>query len=157
MSMVRIYLRVAVVIGVLVVAGCATPTTGASTPDSTAGTATAGTTATAGATATAGVTTAVGRFAVTGTVGSSPSCPGPQRAESPCPPKPVAGAAVELTASGAVIASTTTDPTGHFKLLAPAGTYEITARNVGYASKVTQTITVSGPLDVALVVDSGIR
>jgi hypothetical protein len=140
MSMVRIYARVAVVIGVLVVAGCATPTTGGPIPDSTAP-------SPAGSTG----------FAVTGTVSSSPSCPGPQRAGSPCPPKPVAGATVELAAGGAMVASTTTDPTGHFKLLAPAGTYEITARNVGYASKVTQTITVSGPVDVPLVVDSGIR
>ena len=130
--MMRTCAWVAVVLGVVALAGCATGTSTPATP------------------------TASG-IPVTGTVSSSPSCPGPQRLGSDCPPRPVAGAPVELAASGSVVASTTTDATGHFRLTVSAGTYDITARNVGYASRVTQTITVTGPLDVALVVDSGIR
>ena len=39
----------------------------------------------------------------------------------------------------------------------PAGTYLIKARNVGYASEITQMVTVTGRVDLVLVVDSGIR
>jgi hypothetical protein len=119
--------RVAVVLGVMALAGCAS---GPAKPSG---------------------------IEVTGTVSSSPSCPGPQRAGSPCPPKPVVGAPVELAAKGAVVASTTTDGTGHFRLTAPAGTYLIKAHNVGYASEITKMITVTSPVDLQLVVDSGIR
>ena len=94
---------------------------------------------------------------VTGTVTASPSCPGPQRPDSPCPNRPVIGAPVELAANGKVVATTTTDATGHFRFSVPAGTYDITARNVGYASRTTRTVTVTAPVDVPLVVDSGIR
>ena len=94
---------------------------------------------------------------VTGTVTASPSCPGPQRPDSPCPNRPVIGAPVELAANGKVVATTTTDATGHFRFSVPAGTYDITARNVGYASRTTRTVTVTAPVDVPLVVDSGLR
>jgi hypothetical protein len=124
--------RIAVVIGVMAVASCATGTAVPSTPSG------------------SGVV-------VTGTVTASPSCPGPQRLDSPCPNRPVNGATVEMAANGSVVATTTTDATGHFQFTIPAGTYDITARNVGYASRTTQTITVTGPVDVPLVVDSGMR
>ena len=124
--------RVAIILGVLALSGCATGTAGPSTPKDTG-------------------------IRVTGTVTSSPSCPGPQRADSPCPNRPVVGAPVELATNGSVVASTTTDATGRFQLTVPAGMYVITARNVGYASHTTQMITVTGPIDVPLVVDSGIR
>jgi hypothetical protein len=126
------YARVAVTIGVLAVSGCATGTAGPSAPKGSA-------------------------IRVTGTVTASPGCPGPQRIDSPCPSRPVVGAPVELATNGSVVASTTTDATGHFRLNVPAGVYVITARNVGYASHVTQMITVTGPVDVPLVVDSGMR
>jgi hypothetical protein len=69
----------------------------------------------------------------------------------------VVGAPVELATNGAVVASTTTDATGRFHMTVPAGTYLIKARNVGYASETTQMITVTGRVDLVLVVDSGIR
>jgi hypothetical protein len=122
--------RAAVVLGVLALAGCATSASGPAKPSG---------------------------IEVTGTVSSSPSCPGPQRAGSPCPPRPVVGAPVELAAKGAVVASTTTDATGHFQLTVAAGTYLIKARNVGYASEITKMITVTSRVDIQLVVDSGIR
>jgi hypothetical protein len=130
--MIRTCARVAVVLGVVALAGCATGTGAPASP------------------------TASG-IEVTGTVTSSPSCPGPQRIDSPCPNRPVIGAPVELATKGSVVASTTTDSTGHFRVTVPAGTYVITARNVGYASHTTKMITVAGPVDVPLVVDSGIR
>ena len=126
------YAGIALVVGVLALAGCATGTSGPSTPTGSG-------------------------IRVTGTVTASPSCPGPARVGSSCPNRPVAGALVELARNGAVVASTTTDATGHFQLTVPAGTYIIRAHNVGYASQTTQMITVTGPIDVPLVVDSGIR
>jgi Carboxypeptidase regulatory-like domain len=130
--MMRSYARIAVVLGLVALGGCATGTPGPATP------------------------TASG-IEVTGTVSSSPSCPGPQRAGSPCPPRPVVGAPVELAANGSVVARAVTDATGRFRLTVAAGTYLIKARNVGYTSETTQMITVTGPVDVSLVVDSGIR
>ena len=105
----------------------------------------------------AGLTVGQSGISVTGTVAASPGCPGPQRAESPCPDKPVAGAPVELAANGTVVASTATDAAGRFRVTVPAGSYEITARNTGYPSRVTESITVTGPVELALVVDSGLR
>ena len=126
------YARAAIVFAALALAACATGATNAPAPRESG-------------------------IRVTGTVTSSPACPGPQRADSPCPPRPVAGAPVELAANGSVVASTTTDATGHFQLTVQAGSYEITARNVGYQSRATQTIQVAGPMEVDLVVDSGMR
>jgi len=131
----RVYAGVAVALAVLALAGCAQTdplAPGAPSPSESG-------------------------LAVTGTVTASPGCPGPQRAESPCPDKPVPGAPVELAANGTVVARTTTDADGRFRVTVPAGTYEITARNVRYPSRVTESITVTSPVDLALVVDSGLR
>jgi hypothetical protein len=95
--------------------------------------------------------------AVDGTVVSSPGCPGPVSAESPCPDRPVAGARVELTRGGTVVATATTDSAGRFELRVPPGEYTVTAFNVGLASQASQSISVTGPVHVALVVDSGLR
>jgi hypothetical protein len=96
-------------------------------------------------------------IAVQGTVLSSPSCPGPAVAGSPCPDRPVAGALVELARGGTVVATTRTDTAGRFEMSVPPADYLITAFNVGFASRTSQSITVAGPVTVELVVDSGIR
>jgi hypothetical protein len=96
-------------------------------------------------------------MAVTGTVASSPGCPGPALAESPCPDRPVAGARVELTRGSTVVASTTTDRAGRFAMRVPPGDYQVTAFNVGFHSQASQHISVAGPVNVQLVVDSGLR
>jgi len=147
----------AVALAVLALAGCA-QSTPSEPPPRESGPPSPGTSAPASVGSTPAPPIA-DRFAiaVTGTVTSSPGCPGPQRAESPCPDKPVAGAPVELAANGTVIASTTTDAAGRFRVTVPAGTYEITARNTGYPSRITQSIIVSDPVELALVVDSGLR
>jgi hypothetical protein len=78
-------------------------------------------------------------------------------AESPCPDRPVAGARVELTRGSAVVATTRTDSAGRFELRVPPGEYTVTAFNVGLATRASQLISVTGPVHVALVVDSGLR
>jgi hypothetical protein len=88
---------------------------------------------------------------------SSPGCPGPARAEDPCPDRPVAGARVELVRANRIVASTRTDSGGHFVMHVPPGSYRITAHNVGYGSMDTQAVSVTGPVNVRLVVDSGLR
>ncbi len=96
--------------------------------------------------------------AVTGTVAAAPGCPGPERADSPCPPRPVPGAAVELaTTDGTVVGRATTDSAGRFRLTVAPGQYRITAHNVGYRSSASQALTVAGAVEVTLVVDSGMR
>jgi hypothetical protein len=127
-----LYVRLAVVIGVMALAGCAQKNGGTPTPSA------------------SGVV-------VTGTVTASPGCPGPQRIDSPCPNRPVADAPVEFARDGAVMATTTTDQTGHFRITVAPGVYEVTARNVGYFSHITNTVDVRAPLNLALVVDSGMR
>jgi hypothetical protein len=94
---------------------------------------------------------------VQGFVFSSPSCPGPAVAESPCPDRPVAGARVELARDSTVVATTSTDSAGRFEMRVPPADYQITAFNVGFASHASQSITVVGPVTVRLVVDSGVR
>jgi Carboxypeptidase regulatory-like domain len=126
------YVRLAVVIGVMALAGCAQKTGGTPTPSESG-------------------------IKVTGTVTASPGCPGPQRIDSPCPDRPVAGAPVEFARDGAIVATTTTDAAGHFSITVAPGSYEVTARNVGYFSRITRTVDVTAPLDLSLVVDSGMR
>ena len=94
---------------------------------------------------------------LTGMVTAAPGCPGPQRAESACPDRPVPGARVDLASGGSTVASTSTDGAGRFRFVVPPADYRITAHNVGYASQATKDVSVTGPLDVTLVVDSGLR
>lgn len=105
---------------------------------------------------TTGSTTGSG-IVVAGTVVSSPGCPGPAVAESPCPDRPVTGARVELTHGGTVVASTRTDGAGRFEMRVPPGVYQVTAFNVGFKSQASQQISVAGRVNVRLVVDSGLR
>jgi len=98
------------------------------------------------------------RVALTGTVVAQPGCPGPQRAGVKCPPRPVAGAPVWLTTgTGSTVAQTKTDGAGRFRLLVELGTYVLRARNVGFRSAAREVVAVRGPMDVVLVVDSGLR
>lgn len=95
---------------------------------------------------------------VTGRVLSAPSCP-VERVEDPCPPRPVAGAAVVAYLAGHRRAATTSDQAGVFSLSLPAGHYRVQATNPGaYASEVSQEVDVSvGVVRITLTVDSGIR
>ena len=94
---------------------------------------------------------------ITGTVTARPGCPGPERLDSPCPPRPVAGARVDVLRGGTIVTTVTTDAAGRFRALVPAGEYDVTAHNVGHESQATEHVTVDGPVQVSLVVDSGLR
>lgn len=95
---------------------------------------------------------------VTGTVYSAPSCP-LERANSPCPPRPVAGAAVVAFVGHRRRAATHTGGDGRFRLELSYGRYTIRATNVGpYASTASKTVDVSAvPISIEITVDSGIR
>lgn len=95
---------------------------------------------------------------VSGTVTSSPACPGPVALDSPCPARPLADASVEATRGGTVTATTTTDSTGHYTLSLPAGTYQIVATSTGgYRAHATRNVAVPPDAHVDLTVDSGMR
>lgn len=95
---------------------------------------------------------------VSGHVLSSPSCP-VERVGEECPPRPVAGAAVEALQEELVRGSTRTDREGAFRLTLPVGRYIIKATNVGgYGSTASEEVVVSAdPVQITLIVDSGIR
>jgi hypothetical protein len=102
-----------------------------------------------------------GSGTVVGRVLSATSCP-VERAGTPCPPRPVTGAAVVALRNGDVVASTHSGEGGRFRLALPAGRYVIRATNVGpLASTAQRQLTVDGQqgpaLVIRLVVDSGIR
>jgi hypothetical protein len=97
--------------------------------------------------------------AVSGRVLSAPSCPVAQQGV-PCPPRPVAGAAVVASRSGVVIARAHTDDHGYFHLTVASGRCRITATNLGgYQSTASRVVLVGADRTpfVRLVVDSGIR
>src|SRR6266700_537204 len=58
------------------------------------------------------------------TVLASPACPGPQAVDHPCPPVVVAKLLVRIEQpDGSVVATATTDQTGHFTSTLAPGTY----------------------------------
>ncbi|MEO7148258.1 MAG: carboxypeptidase-like regulatory domain-containing protein [Terrimesophilobacter sp.] len=95
---------------------------------------------------------------VLGSVLAAPACP-VQRADQPCPPRPVPGASVVAMVGDVISGSTLTDSNGAFQLELPTGRYLITATNVGgMRTTATEQVTISDtPRRVVLVVDSGIR
>jgi len=102
-----------------------------------------------------------GSVAVTGRVLGEPGCPGPARLDSPCPPRPMAGAAVEADGGGQMAARATTDSGGNFRLSLPPGTYRITATATA-AEPLKSTagkdiVVTTTPMTVDLTVDSGMR
>lgn len=99
------------------------------------------------------------RAVLDGVVLSAPSCP-VERLDSPCPPRPVDGAAVELIQGSAQRAVARTDSAGRFRLVAGPGTYIVRATNAGGLSTTTETrvtLTTGANPRVTLIVDSGIR
>jgi hypothetical protein len=100
-----------------------------------------------------------GEATVTGRVLSAPSCP-VERADSPCPPRPVANASVVALRGQETVASTHTDATGRFRLQVQPGRYLIRATNVGgLGSTAEKSVLVKAgqTTRLTLTVDSGIR
>jgi hypothetical protein len=137
----------------LALAGCASITVSGS---GAAGTSAAGTsTPTTGASATQG--------ALAGDVVAGPTCP-VERAEDPCPPKPVPDREVEiLGANSAVVATATTDSKGHFSVALAPGTYTVTVPikqgliGMRQMSDVKATVTAGQVTTVKVMLDTGIR
>lgn len=96
---------------------------------------------------------------IAGTVVAAPGCPGPVIQGHECPPRPVAGAEVDVTGNNRAAIVTSADATGAFKVSLAPGTYTVTAFNVGpIRSTATQTVTVGTTgTTITLTVDSGIR
>lgn len=97
--------------------------------------------------------------AIGGRVLSAPSCP-VEQAGVPCPPRPVADAAVVAMRDGHVLASTHTNARGYFHLTVAPGRCTVRATNAGgYQSTAAKVVTVAADKSVyvRLVVDSGIR
>jgi hypothetical protein len=150
-------LLAAAVLAILV--ACSAPVQPGGAPSTTPGSGISpgASTSTTGTGPSAAASTTGSGIAVEGTVFSSPGCPGPAQAESPCPDRLVAGARVELTRGNTVVANTTTDAAGRFEMRVPPGDYQVTAYNVGLGSRTSEPISVTGPVNVRLVVDSGMR
>jgi hypothetical protein len=97
-------------------------------------------------------------FRVTGTVYTSPACPGPVGIDSACPDRPLAGARVEVTRYRTVVATAVTDAAGHYALALAAGTYQVVATDPGgLRTHATRTVTVPPDAVADLTVDSGLR
>ena len=97
--------------------------------------------------------------AVTGTVLAAPGCPGPVQLDSPCPPRPLAGARVEVLRATDVVATVSTGSDGRFTLRLTPGVYRLVATAAGPLRRTaTVQITVaSSPVTTNLTVDSGMR
>jgi hypothetical protein len=97
---------------------------------------------------------------VTGTVLAGPQCP-VERADSPCPDRPVVDAVVvALDAEGNVVGTDSSDQDGHFGIYLAPGQYRIVVQNLhGIQSSKPATVRVESNRysDVTLLVDTGIR
>jgi len=98
-----------------------------------------------------------------GTVVAGPTCP-VERAEDPCPPKPVPGRAVVIASpAGKVVATVTTDGQGHFQVLLAPGNYTVfvvgtaQALGSGRAATVQATVRAGQTTAVTITLDTGIR
>ena len=100
---------------------------------------------------------------LTGEVVAAPTCP-VERAEDPCPPKPVPGRQVVIVAaSGSVAATVTTDAQGHFQLALAPGSYtlavpgELGTPGGRQIAPAHATVVAGQTAHVTIVLDTGIR
>ena len=98
---------------------------------------------------------------VSGAVTVSPALPGPQR-EGESGGKPLAGVEVQLrNAGGAIVARANADANGKFRILVPAGQYElrIDTRRTSHQRCQSQSVQVADGqmVNVDIACDSGIR
>jgi hypothetical protein len=106
--------------------------------------------------------TAAPQGTLTGDVVAGPTCP-VQQAESPCPPEPVPDREVMVkTSDGTVVAKTTTDAQGHFRVSVAPGNYVVDVSS-GSApwprqTEVVHVTVVAGQVAyVKIELDTGIR
>lgn len=96
---------------------------------------------------------------VTGKVVAGPTCP-VERADSPCPDRPVDDAKVTARSSSGSTKTTHADGNGRFKLSLAPGSYNLHAdspQNMGGCSDETVTVTSHHYTDVTITCDTGIR
>ncbi len=98
---------------------------------------------------------------VEGTVLFGPLCP-VERADSPCPPKPIAAEITVTTRAGQTVSSGVSSSDGTYRIALSPGTFTLTARAPGSGafgvSKPVDVVVVLGRYThVDLMVDSGIR
>jgi hypothetical protein len=97
---------------------------------------------------------------IEGTVLLGPLCP-VERADSPCPDKPIAAEISVKAESGQGFADGRSDADGHYRIDLPPGVYTVTARGMGQSFQVGKAVSVtvlSGEFThLDLMVDSGIR
>jgi hypothetical protein len=95
---------------------------------------------------------------IRGTILAGPACPGPARAESPCPDRPVA-MTVEVVNGNTVVTTFTTDANGTFSVGVAPGTYTLRSKGgLPPTLKPTIVVVVAGQYsDVELHADTGIR
>ena len=106
---------------------------------------------------------AIAQGTLHGTVVAGPTCP-VERAEDPCPPKPVPGREVKIASpAGRVVATVTTDGQGHFQVVLAPGNYTVfvvgtaQALGSGRAGLVQATVRAGQTTAVTIALDTGIR
>ena len=111
-----------------------------------------------------GAGTSSGPFGtIAGDVVAGPTCP-VERVSSPCPPEPVQNRLVTIsTPSGAEVARTTTDVTGHFSVDVRPGAYVVTVQIVQGQVGLRQitpgnvSVTAGQTTTIHIELDTGIR
>jgi hypothetical protein len=101
-----------------------------------------------------------GESGIQGTVLIGPACPGPQRAEQPCPDEPYQARLTILDQSNQVVAEVQTEADGQFRLKLPPGTYTIQpepGNPLPQASDLSVMVADGTYTTVQILYDSGIR
>jgi len=95
---------------------------------------------------------------VSGVVTAGPTCP-VQRADEPCPPRPVAARIAARTPAGHQVAVTHTDADGHYEVRLPVGTFVLSVGTNGLPRCPVTRVTVTSAVDVTadITCDTGIR
>ncbi len=99
---------------------------------------------------------------LSGTVVAGPTCP-VERADQPCPPRPVPNRQVMIeTPGGAVVTKATTDQNGRFQVALAPGTYEVqvapgTSPFPIQRARQSVTITAGQMVKIQIELDTGIR
>lgn len=97
---------------------------------------------------------------ISGTVLAGPACPGPVRADSPCPDKPVSVPLAVLDVAGRTVATTKSDGNGRFRVAVASGTYTVSGTEPQSLPAVKPTkviVPTTGYIDVKVQADTGIR
>ena len=111
----------------------------------------------------AGTPTVADEGTLAGQVLAGPTCP-VERAESPCPPRPVGGRRVDVqTSAGQVVATATTDALGKFNVALAPGSYVVRVESAPASIFPRQTAPVNVTIhageitNVQILLDTGIR